>query len=311
MAAIRKFLEKYWLVLFLAISVSYIVFYIVDQLGRIDGSIRLSPLALVVTALFQVAFWLLSSHLWRTILFAVSAKAVTLKESFLQLCLVNLGKYVPGKVWGMVARASYSQQKHGIDIDRNIQATYIEQVYLLGSGAILAALIVAALASNPLLLLAAIIVAVAILIATVYQRPLTSLLRLLHKLRKREGAVQTIEFRISARFMLGMLLQYMFVWVLLGLVMYGLYLSLFPAGISFKMAAVITLSCVVGVSAGFLAVFAPAGIGVREAVSAFILAEYMQPADSLLLVLVFRLWLGILELTMGGAFYFWKHRSDG
>lgn len=310
MSPISNLLKKYWLLLFVAVSVSYIAFYIAEQLGQIDGAIRLSPLALSVTAAFQVAFWFLSSHLWRGILFAVSSKKIRLRDSFLQLCLVNLGKYVPGKVWGMVARASYSRQEHGIDIGRNIQATYIEQLYLLGSGAILAALIVAALAATPFLLMAAIIVAVAIFSATVYQRPLMSLLRLLHRLRKQDDAVQTVEFRPSARFMTGMMLQYMLVWVLLGLVMYCLYLSLFPAGVSLKMAAVIVLSCVVGVSAGFLAVFAPAGIGVREAVSAFILAEYMQPADSLLLVLMFRLWLGFLELITGGAFYYWKNHSN-
>ena len=302
-AAIRNFLQKYWLALFLAVSVGYIVFYIVDQLGQLQGAISLSPLPLVASFIFQIAFWVVASHLWSTALYAVSGAKVGITDCFFQLCLVNLGKYIPGKVWGVVARASYCEQRHGIDIGRNLQATYIEQIYLIGSAAILAALIVAALGSNLVYWVIAPMIAVTIIIATVYQRPLLFLIRLLNRLRRQETDIEVSKFHVSPGLMVRLLMQYLVVWVLLGCVMYGIYLALYPAQLSVHMAAVITLSCVVGVSVGFLAVFAPGGVGVREAVSAVILAEYMPLADTVLLVLLFRLWLAALEVFVGGGLY--------
>ncbi len=305
----RALIRKYWMPVFVLVSILYIAYYLFSQLDQAGGDLKPSVMPLLVSALFQVSFWALSSHLWSVVLFAVSAKRVPIADSFFQLCLVNLGKYIPGKVWGMVARASYAQQKHGIDMSRNIQATYFEQIYLLGAGAIVASVIAAILWSNPLLWVLAPVVSVAVVVATIYQRPMTLLMQWINKLRKTESDLGTYEVRLSPALMFGLLLRYMIVWVLLGMVMYCLYLALFPGLVSVQMAAVVTLACIAGMSAGFVAIFAPGGVGVREAVSGAILAAYMPLSDAVLVVLLFRIWLAALEVLAGGALYL-RHRRD-
>lgn len=293
---------------FVGISILYVSYYLYGQLDEAGGTLRPSLFPLLASAVFQVVFWVLSSHLWSIALYVVSSKRVPLTDSFFQLCLVNLGKYIPGKVWGIVARATYARQHHGIDISRNIQATYIEQIYLLGAGAIVASIVAAAIWSNPVLWVVAPLVSIAVIVATIYQKPMASLIRLLNRLQKSAADVEIGEFRLSASLMFSLLLRYMIVWVLLGMVMYGLYVALFPGPLSLQMAAVVTLSCIAGMSAGFIAVFAPGGVGVREAVSGAILAAYMPLPDAVLVVLLFRIWLATLEVLAGGALYL-RHRG--
>jgi hypothetical protein len=295
--------KKYWMPLFVFVSLLYVAYYISSQLDRFGNDISLSLMPLAGSALFQFLFWIVSSYLWSMALITVSSKKVSLVDSFFQLCLVNLGKYIPGKIWGMFARGSYLKQRHDIDVGRIIQATYIEQMYLLGSGVILASLIVAAISSRPILWAVAPVISLVIIIASVYQKPLTSMIRFAHRLGRSDATYELQNFDLPAIRQLAMLVMYVVVWLLLSMVMYGLYLALFQAEISWHMAAVMTLSCIAGMSAGFVAIFSPGGVGVREAVSGGILAAYMPMSDAILLVLLFRIWLAVLEVIVGGTLY--------
>lgn len=310
MRQIRHFLSQYWMPLFIGISLSYVIYYLYGQLDRVDGAIRFSMLPLLGSALLQVVFWILMTHLWTVVLQLASGIKVRLADGFFQLCLIILGKYIPGKIWGVVARATYSKQEHGIDLGSMVQATYIEQVYLIGSGAIVASLLAATLGINDALWLLALAALLIIVIATFYQRPLTALLRRVHAWRKLDETVELDDVRLPPVRMLGVLFTYMIGWLLLGAVMYGLYLSLFDSDVSVRMAAVVILSCAAGICAGILAVFAPGGVGVREAVSGGILAAYMSLADAVLLVLIFRLWLAALDVLVGGAIYLYHTRRS-
>jgi hypothetical protein len=53
----------------------------------------------------------------------------------------------------------------------------------------------------------------------------------------------------------------------------------------------VVIANTVGITIGFFAVFAPAGIGVREGMTAWMLSTYMPLADAVILTVLFRLWL--------------------
>lgn len=298
-----ELLKKYWMPLFMVGSLFYVVYYVRTQLDGIGAGISFELTPLVGSVIFQAMFWVVSSFLWRTALFTVSDKLLTLTDSFFQLCLVNLGKYIPGKIWGMVARASYLKQNHNIDVGRIIQATYIEQIYLLGSGVVLASLVAAVISADPRFWFLALLITVSVFAAMIFQKPISFLVDLLRRLHKSESVDKISDFRLPLNRMAMMLALYIVVWLLLSMVMYSLYLSLFPAEISMHMASVMVLACVAGISAGFVAVFSPGGVGVREAVSGAVLVPYMPVADAILLVLLFRIWLATLEILVGGTLY--------
>lgn len=307
--SIHSFLQKYWMTLFIVASVAYVGYYINSQLSSIDDNLSFSPLPLVGSAFFQLLFWTVSSQLWGLALRTVTSTKVTLIDSFFQLCLVNLGKYLPGKIWGMLARGSYLNQRHAIDVSKIIQATYIEQVYLVGSGVVVASLVLAVITANRWMWLVALLILAMMTAAIVYQKYLEKLLRLADRLRGAAEDYRSNEFSLSGRKQLYMLVMYMLVWVLLSMVLYGLYMALFQAELSLTMAAVMTLACVAGMLAGFIAIFAPGGVGVREAVSGSILAAYMPIGDAVLVVLLFRIWLATLDVLVGGSLYLGKRKK--
>lgn len=307
--SIHSFLQKYWMTLFIVASVAYVGYYINSQISSIDDNLSLSPLPLIGSAFFQLLFWTVSSQLWSMALHTVTSTRVTLIDSFFQLCLVNLGKYLPGKIWGMLARGSYLKQRHAIDVSKIIQATYIEQVYLMGSGVVVASLVLAIINANRWMWFAALLILAMMTAAIFYQKYLEKLIRLAYRLRGAAEDYRSNEFSLPGRKQLYMLVMYMLDWVLLSMVFYGLYIALFQAELSLTMAAVMTLACVTGMIAGFIAIFAPGGVGVREAVSGSILAAYMPIGDAVLVVLLFRIWLATLDVLVGGSLYLGKRKK--
>ncbi|MBT8091507.1 MAG: flippase-like domain-containing protein [Gammaproteobacteria bacterium] len=308
MRGLREFLQKYWLALFFAISVLYVVYYIYGQIDRLQETIEFSFLPLLASIAIQVVSWLLFGYLWAALLSLVAGKKVTLWNSLFQLCMLTLGKYIPGKIWGVVARASYAKQEHGITIGKMVQATYIEQLYVFGSGVIVAAVLAAALGINDLLWYVAALLLLALMGATFYQKPLTSLIRWSYRRHDPDAQVVLEAPNLPPLRMPSVLLLYGLGWLLLGLVMYTLYLSVFEAEPVPRMAMAIVMAGTAGYCAGLIAFFAPGGIGVREAVSGGILAGFMPLADAVLLVLIFRLWLASLDILAGGGMYLWYTR---
>lgn len=305
----RDFLQKYWLVLFFGVSVVYVGYYIYGQIDRLQEAIDFSIVWLLASIAIQVVSWLLYGYLWTAVLSLVAGKKVTLWNSLFQLSMLTLGKYIPGKIWGVVARASYAKQEHDIAIGKMAQATYIEQLYVLGSGVFVAAMLAAALGINDLLWFVAALILLALMAATFYQKPLTSLIRWSYRRHDPNAQVVLEDPDLPPLRMIAVLLLYGLGWLMLGSVMYTLYLSVFDAAPTLRMVAIVIMAGTAGYCAGLIAFFAPGGIGVREAVSGGILAGIMPLADAVLLVLIFRLWLAVLDVLAGGGMYLWYGRA--
>lgn len=294
---------KYWLMMFLAAGLLYAIFYIKGLSKDVMHELVISWPPLLGAFFLQFSFWAISSLLWKGLVEKFSHHKVPFLESYFQLCLVNLGKYFPGKVWGMIARGAYLKQRYAISSQAIIQTTYVEQLFLLGSGASLACMLYGVLYSSPPAFALAFVFFIATITGSTH---LQSILKFLDRaiprllLSARFGSPDTI---LTFWQSLGYSLLYAVVWVFLGAVLYAIYFALFPVAFSTQQALATVLSCVVGFTAGFLAIFAPGGVGVREAVSSSILAGFMPLADAVMLMLIFRIWLAFLELGSTGLSY--------
>ena len=92
--------------------------------------------------------------------------------------------------------------------------------------------------------------------------------------------------------------------ILVGQVLAGLGLWLMVrsvADVSPGWIAVCTAASGLAGSLGFLAVFAPGGLGVREGILFVILGRFLRPGDAAVVVIVARLVLTAVELIMAGA----------
>jgi hypothetical protein len=216
----------------------------------------------------------------------------------------NLARYLPGKVWNIGAMGAMSKQLGVSPVAASGSAILSTLVNLLagvvvalisgrallertsaGSGTIAA--VIAVLASLALLLAPMLMPRVAALVGRMVGRP--------------------VEATLPARAVIYALIGNLIAWLL-----YGAAFELFTGGLLGPLTggygeylAAYTISYILG----YLALFAPAGIGVREGAMATVLtfAGLTTAPQAALVALTSRVWLTLLEVVPG--FSFWTHAA--
>ena len=204
-----------------------------------------------------------------------------------------LGKYVPGKVFLLVARL-YMYRERGASAALVLVGTLVEAMVLFLSTALLlaGATLTTALDVSPLLRHSLAVAALALLLVA-HPRVLRWGISILAKLRKTELTLPEYRLADGLRWTLHMVLS----WLVLGTGMYLLARSL----VYLPPAAVLQLTAAFAVAAvsGTFAVLAPAGIGVREAALTALLTPLMGAGPAAALAILARLWITLAELSAG------------
>lgn len=293
-----KILKKIWLPFFLLASLIFIGQYFYNQADRLNETFHLAPRFLLIAAVFQLMYWFLTVHSWQRIVSMSTSRKIGFMQGFRHLALITLGKYVPGKIWGMVARASLMKQQ-GIALHQSMHATFHEQFLLLHASALLSAALLCAIIPSIYTAALCILAAGSLMMIVPLQRIAFRLLARLTKKSHRQELQETIPltFRQSA----GLLAGYSMAWLTIGFLFSCIYFSLFPAKPTLLIIMQLVLANTMGMTLGFFAIFSPGGLGVREAVTSALLASLLPLGDALLLTLVFRLWLVISEVLSGVA----------
>jgi len=245
-----------------------------------------------VIGLLQVVFLLLAAEIWRRVVHVLSGARVSLWSSYLQLAVVSVGKYVPGKVWGFVARAG-EMHRQQIPVHLSVMSSVVEQLLVM-TGALLVAVAAAlvVLPDHRLAISAAGVVLLIVAVATSTKVP--ALTRWV--LRRRH--VQNIPDEIPgyhAKSVFAFALAYGVLWLLSGAIFSIIYFSLFDAAASGESVAALTFANTAGIVLGFFAFFVPGGLGVREAVATGILAEFMPVREALLAAVSYRAWMVLID----------------
>jgi uncharacterized membrane protein YbhN (UPF0104 family) len=261
-----------------------------EQLGSNVWRPRLLPLAASFALLLAVFAYLVG--LWSRMVRRLGGPALGLGESIRIFFLANLGRYVPGKVW-QLAGLAYLAGKRGVSIPVASSAAVLGQLFSLGAAGVLAALALAVSAGTRLpseLLPIALGLAVLIALFTLVPGALRLTLRVAFRVgRSREDAP-----RLDPWFGARWLTLYLPAWLGYG-VAFGLLWSAFE-----PLPPVSWLAAVGGFCGayflGYAAVFAPAGVGVREGAMAVLLAPWLGAAPATVLALVARVWMTVAEL---------------
>jgi glycosyltransferase 2 family protein len=203
----------------------------------------------------------------------------------------NLGRYVPGKIWQIGAMSALAREA-GVSGVAAVGSSLV--VNLVN---ILAACLVVVLAGSRQLAGPGFVMGLVVFTLAVVAAPwlLPALVRIVNRITGREVPVPRIPALAIVFAVAGCALA----WNLYGIGFRQLAVALFgeAAGRTSAYTAVFTLSYI----SGYLALFAPGGIGVREGVLARLLpvAGLASGAGALLLVFVSRLWLTVLEAVPG------------
>lgn len=299
---VLTFIRNFWLLAFLIACLSALVVIVTDESLRIDIPTLSSPTALFGAAVTQLILWLAATLMWNITTSTVVGSRLTLLASFQQLAMVGLGKYLPGKIGGILARVS-RMTHHGITTQQAAITTLYEQVIVLHAALIASAIIYATHTPSIISVSAAILALAGLVFARwFFKALLVTVSWLLLKMGRPVSSFRPAIISHSRYATLA--LGYVFVWILSGGILSLLYVSFFSVNFTFALFALFVFANTIAISVGFFAIFAPGGIGVREGVAAAILATQMPFADAAILVVLFRIWTIATDFLAGVSILF-------
>ena len=252
---------------------------------------RIGRLAASVTLLLIVFAYLVA--LWSRMIRVLGGPALSLPIALKVFFIANLGRYLPGKVWQLVGLA-YLARREGVSAHVASAAAILGQTFSLGAAVIVAAIGLAlGGARNVPADLMPWAVGLAILVALAITIP--GALRAALRFAFRFGSGGPAPPEVGPWFGSRWLAMYLPAWL-----SYGIAFSLLWS--SFPPLPAVSWTAAIGAFAGayflgYAAIFAPAGIGVREGAIAVLLAPWMGPAQSTVLALFARLWMTLAELV--------------
>jgi len=240
---------------------------------------QLSPAWLVASVLVVFTSYAVLIEAWRRVVLSMGQQLAYLTAARIWF-LASLGKYVPGKVWA-IAGAAVLAQRAGVDPAVAVAGALVLQVLALGSGAAVVALTARdafqTVGQGAGLVAAAVILMSVAGVAVLTSQPLLDRIgRLLPGSWPRLRAIPPAV--VAAAFVANTL-----AWIGYGVALLLLARGLLP-GVNLGLpqaVGVFTCSYLVG----FLALFAPGGLGPRESVFLLMLAGDigLKPAAALAL----------------------------
>lgn len=287
----------------LALTVA-VTWLILERLGPGLRTMAASPVGIVsprwgwiaAACALLAAGYAVSAWIWGRMVRDLGGPQLETADAVRIYLIANLGRYVPGKLWQVAGLALLARGK-GVSTPVATAAAFVGQAVAL-AGAMLIGLMALAQAPPPLGRMAPLALlgtAVVVLIVTIpgIFRPLLRLL-----LRWVPGEAPA-DVPIGALEGVRWLALYTLNWggyaLAFWLLMRGLSLPGSPLVLGPAFAAAYVL--------GYLALFAPAGLGVREGALVVLLSPTVGPGAAALAAVVARVWTTVVEVVPAGAFW--------
>ncbi|MCK4404047.1 MAG: flippase-like domain-containing protein, partial [candidate division Zixibacteria bacterium] len=241
-------------------------------------------------------FWLVK--IWGRML-RHTGSSVSYLKLFKVWFFSNLGRYLPGKVWQFLGMI-YMLEKRGVPKKNSFSTAVVAQFFSVISGLLIAALFLGAdlysqfLSKSPGLIVVIAMFFLAVIVMACYPKLLQKIVNFGLGILKKEK----ISLDITGKDVIIYLLCYSVSWLLFGLAFLVFIKAMAQA--SFAMYPSLTGAFAFSVNIGFLALFVPGGIGVREGLLVLLLSSlfpaFFPVPVATLISLLARLWVTVAEL---------------
>ena len=289
-AALRSVWVRGAFVLFAVVAASVAV---ARQWAAIVRAVRSMPLGVVGAALLAGLVYLpLTMLAWRAILGDLGT-SLRLRDAFRVFFISQLGKYVPGGVWNLVAASELGTDLQ-IPRRRSLSAMVVALLVSIVSGLAVAAPAVAVAAGSADRRYLSVWVLLPLSLALLTPPVLNRLLALAMRAARREP----LEHPLTARGTLTAVAWSVGAWLVVGAQVWalGLGLGMKPGIDSF---VVSTGAYALAWIVGFVVLVVPAGLGARELVLATLLAGLVDDSAALVIVLLARIVQTLVDLMLG------------
>ena len=249
------------------------------------------PLWLISSIAILFTAYILSAYGWALVSRMMGGKIGWSKGCSIFL-LSLYGRYIPGGVWSVLGRI-YLCRIEGIPDSRSSMSVLLEQAYAIVSAGLV--FVVSLLFWNDAVSVVRVLPAVFLLpLFFVFLHP-KPFLKIVNPILSWMGRGQ-INISLSFKNMIILAVYYSFYWVVAGTAFYFFIRAFYPLGLYY----IPILSGIYAISftAGYLAFFAPAGLGVREGVLTILLSLFIPTPVAIGVSLLSRLWLIGIELVI-------------
>lgn len=280
---------------FLVLALAAAAWAVAGQWQQVREALgALSPGALVAALLLGLGYVVLTMLSWRVVL-ADLGSALPVGAAGRLFFLSQLGKYLPGGVWNVLAAAEMGMD-HAIPRRRSVTVLVVSILVSIVTGLALAVGAVGLAPPDVAASYGWVVWTFPLFVAALTPPVLNRLLEAALRATRRPP----LEHRLSGRGIAGASGWALVSWVVAGALVWVVATE---AGMA---ATGSTLALAVGGYAlawtvGFLVVFVPAGVGVREAVLAAVLAGRLDAGGVVVTVLLARVFMTVADLALGTA----------
>jgi uncharacterized membrane protein YbhN (UPF0104 family) len=280
---------------FLTVTVAFAAWYVLSNRGPLlRAAENLSVSAIALVAVLGVLYVWCTLLAWRAVL-ADLGSPLSLRRAVAVFGISQLGKYVPGGVWNVVAAAEVGAG-HRVPRSRSAASMLVAVAVSVASGAAVGAVALPFVSAGALGAWSWVVWVAPAAVVVLAPPVLNRLIGLAVRVARRGTAERPMTWRglgrAAAWSVAGWLVAGLQLWVLCT----ELGLPTTP-----RTFALATGGWALAWTAGFLFVVAPAGAGVRELVLAAVLAGALPGPAAGLAVLVSRVVLTLVDLAFAGA----------
>lgn len=284
------------------IIVFIVLYFVYRQLATnwtevVNYSWNVNLYLLVLSVVMHLFTFILFSRVWCFLIAALGYK-VKLTHAFKISYIANLGRYIPGKIWPVFGMA-YLAKQLGIREEKSVTSWVVAMIFALPSAfmaGFICILISPEILSEELskylgpgvYLTAAVIFMISLSLIFIPGKSL-SILNVLLKLIKKPK----IDFNLKISTALIIYGGYLICWIVYGL-SFWVFINSVTSGSNLPVLPAVA-AFVIAYQIGYLAIFAPGGMGIRELVLAIILTPYLGPA-AFGIAVVARVWNLITEI---------------
>jgi uncharacterized membrane protein YbhN (UPF0104 family) len=251
-------------------------------------SLHANVLLIILSFCALIMNFLCYGKSWQQIMRALGAP-ITFSQSIWMIATTQIGKYLPGKVWYMVGRVYIGRQAR-LDGKKLALSMVLEACLLHVTGGII--FLISTLISGNYnigwVIISIILISMALIILhpKILGRVANFFLRILKKPQIESTLTYPQIIKISVYFF-GLWIGQVIGFYLLVTAIYQIPLYYVPT-----LAAVYTLAWI----SGSVAVFAPAGLGVREGVMTLMLSPILPMPLAIAISFITRVWVSIFEI---------------
>lgn len=296
--SIRSLLIKFAKIAFVLLAIGLALYQLAIHWSAVsDFHWRFDPVWLALSIAGHLATFWLFSLVWCQLI-AGFGYTVPVKYGFKIGYITNLGRYLPGRIWPVFGMA-YFAKRLGIREQDSVTSWVIALVFALtasfiaaGIGLLLTPELMKAGLQKQIgagVLVAAVLLLLASIALVLLPGPTLSALNLVLRAFRRSE----VNFSISVRVAVKVTAGYFVCWVVYG-ISFWMFLKSIVGGVSLPMVPMIT-TFIIAYQLGYLALFTPGGVGVRELVIIGLLSIYVGPVAAGMAIAA-RLWNLVVEI---------------